>query len=101
MSEIATPQPQPPWVPGIFTGTEQWASRPRRLPCSPVCGSPPIPPPHPLPHPSLQAALLNADDWGFGVISKFSQFNAGFHGQPSGGPTDDATGYIAPFSTLE
>lgn len=72
ISDIPTPSPQPPWVPGIFTGTENWA------------------------------ALLNDGDWGFGVYSpRFNQFNAGFHGAAGGGPTDDNTGYIAPYAQVD
>jgi hypothetical protein len=93
---IATPQPQPPWIPGIFTATEQWVRLVTALMMHyfrlSYCAL----------RSSLQAALLNEQDWGFGVVSsKFSQFNAGFHGVPGGGPNDDSTGYIAPYSTLE
>lgn len=44
------------------------------------------------------AALVNDQGWGLGVIHPGAySFVGGFHGKPNtGGPRDDATGYIAP-----
>lgn len=71
--EYATdPLHSPPWHPGFFNATENWA------------------------------ALLDDGGWGMGVVSpKVSTFLGGFAGPPgAGGPHDNPTGYIAPVATI-
>eukprot|EP01063_Lacrimia_lanifica_P015526 TRINITY_DN2224_c0_g2_i2.p1 TRINITY_DN2224_c0_g2~~TRINITY_DN2224_c0_g2_i2.p1 ORF type:complete len:314 (+),score=94.71 TRINITY_DN2224_c0_g2_i2:224-1165(+) len=67
LSEYATSGP--PWVPGRFPATENWA------------------------------AFVNTGGWGLGVVSPdLTTFLGGFNGFHGGnpGPYDSATGYIAP-----
>eukprot|EP00756_Hemistasia_phaeocysticola_P058687 Hpha_TRINITY_DN3533_c0_g1::TRINITY_DN3533_c0_g1_i1::g.25586::m.25586 len=69
LSEYATAGP--PWVPGQFPATENWA------------------------------ALVRDDNWGMGIVNpQITTFLGGFHGKhKEGGPYDDSTGYIAPITS--
>lgn len=49
--------------------------------------------------PEKWAAVVNAENWGFGVYSPDAEeLLAAFHGTPPGETADDPTGYLAPIS---
>jgi hypothetical protein len=75
LTQVPYPVPGPPWH--LFNATENWA------------------------------AFTTSDHFGVGVHHRtitqgnLTQFLGGFHGSHGGGPSDDSTGYLAPYGVRD